>query len=258
MPLLTLFGYKIQIGITKDTKEIQDVFQEDLSESDLFIKRQREISDERFEPKEEVREPMTTKEFIRSWIPFIVVLCVLLSAFLGVRYYLTKHFGGVVVDGESMTHTLEDGEKLLMKYSSGGAKADYGDIIVVDVRNYDECGDTQFLIKRLIAKEGDKVKCEDGQVYIWKNWENNAEGYVAMNEPYAHYTSAADYDFNEYEVKKGEIFFLGDNRSYSIDSRYNEFNGSHLKTLYKAKDIYGIVPDWAITNREFIKKIFFS
>ena len=209
------------------------------------------------EEQQELTEEQKEKERASNYRFFAWLLMICLSI-IGLRVYWNKTFAGVVVDGTSMNQTLQNKEKLLMRYTSPLTDLKHGDVIVVDVSDYEECGDVEYLIKRLIAMEGDKVKCEDGQVYICKNWENNAEGYVAMNEPYAHYTSAADYDFKEYEVKQGEIFFLGDNRSYSIDSRYNEFNGSHLKTLYKAKDIYGIVPDWAITNREFIKKIFFS
>ena len=258
MPYLTLFGYKIQIGISKVEAEPKtDVFGDDLSESELYIKKERELADARFAPKVEETTQMTTSETIRSWIPFIVVLCILLTSFLGMRYYLTKNYGGVVVDGESMTQTLKDGEKLLMKYYDGDVSR--GDVIVVDVRDY-KFEKTQFLIKRLIAVGGDKVKCIDGQVYVWEDWENNASGYEPIYEPYARYLlGEASYDFEEYVVADGEIFFLGDNRSYSIDSRYKQSNGSHLKNaLYKETDIYGIVPKWAINNREFIEKIFFS
>ena len=56
----------------------------------------------------------------------------------------------------------------------------------------------------------------------------------------------------------GEIFFLGDNRLNSCDSRYQEYGGSHLKDkLYKATDVYGVVPEWALEHQEILAKIFF-
>ena len=66
-------------------------------------------------------------------------------------------------------------------------------------------------------------------------------------------------DFEEYEVGEGEIFFLGDNRQNSLDSRYKEeYGGSHLSNgLYKAEDIYGVVPDWAIAYKTPLEWLFF-
>ena len=146
-----------------------------------------------------------------------------------------------------------------MRYVEDGEGIERGDIIVVSVGGYEECSSITggYLIKRLIAIEGDKVKCEDGQISICYAGTNE---YVPLPEPYAYYTNAENYDFQEqeYEVGEGEIFFLGDNRNNSCDSRYKEWGGSHLKgKLYKATDVYGVVPEWAIKYSETLEKIFF-
>ncbi|MBQ7831379.1 MAG: signal peptidase I [Clostridia bacterium] len=208
----------------------------------------------------------------KSSFLFYVVFLVLIFAVLLFRAYWTENFGGVIVDGSSMRNTLYDGDKLLIRYVEDGKGLERGDVIVVNVGGYEECSGVNggFLIKRLIATEGDKVKCIDGQIYLWKA---GSDGYEAIEEDYDVWydnkmigkdengkivTGAAAYDFGEYVVGEGEIFFLGDNRHHSCDSRYNQPAGSHLKgKLYKATDVFGVVPEWAIKHSETLEKIFF-
>ncbi len=192
------------------------------------------------------------------WLYIVLALMLFLALFF--RFWWTNNYGGVVVDGSSMYKTLVDGEKLLMRYVEDGEGIERGDVIVVDVGDYEECDGIEggFLIKRLIAIEGDKVKCTDGQISIC--YAGTSE-YVPLDEPYAYYSNPNVYDFQdqEYEVGEGEIFFLGDNRNNSCDSRYKEWGGSHLKgKLYKATDVYGVVPEWAIKYSETLEKIFFQ
>ncbi len=188
---------------------------------------------------------------------FYVVLLAILLFFIGFRIYFENTFGGVVVDGPSMRNTLQSGDELLMQYLKEGERASRGDVIVVDVRKYRPGEKTQFLIKRLIATEGDKVYCSNGQVYIQYDGETE---FVALDEPYARYTDANAYDFETYTVGEGEIFFLGDNRNYSCDSRYRDYpSGSSLSdSLYKEEDIYGVVPAWAIENKDALSFLFFA
>ena len=196
---------------------------------------------------------------------FLLILLALFVVIFTFRVYWTNAFNGVIVNGDSMSKTLSNHDALLMRLVKKEGQAKRGDIIVVYVGDYEECGSVQdgFLIKRLIATEGDKLYCFDGQIFICYK---GSEEYVPLYEPYAYYgindSYKMEYDFATYEVGEGEIFFLGDNRSRegsSIDSRYQEKPyGSHLESsLYKEKDIYGIVPDWAVRNKDWIEKIFF-
>ncbi len=196
---------------------------------------------------------------------FYAFLCVVLLFILGFRYYWVSNFGGVEVDGASMKMTLQNKEQLLVRYTQNGEGLQRGDVIVVHVEDYPEIqyhnqnrpesAKVKYLIKRLIAIEGDVVKCEAGQVYIQYGGEGE---FVPIVEEYAYYDSAKEnYSFAEYTVGEGEIFFLGDNRNNSLDSRYKEGNSHLPNRLYKASDVFGVVPTWAIEWKSVIGKIFF-
>ena len=192
-----------------------------------------------------------------SNIRFYSILLFIITLLMAFHAYWTMNFGGVTVSGRSMEQTLQSGDQLLMKYVDG-KEAKRGDVIVVYVGDYPEFQgrNTQFLIKRLIAIEGDHVKCTDGQISIKYRGSNT---WVTLDEPYAYYEKDKSmYDFAKegYLVGTGEIFFLGDNRLNSMDSRYKE-SGSHLNCLYKTEDIIGIVPEWAIEYRSIIEKLLF-
>jgi signal peptidase I len=204
--------------------------------------------------------PQETKR--SSW-GFYAFVLLFIAAILLFRWYWTNSFGGVTVSGHSMDKTLYTGEQLLMQYTDG-SDAERGDIIVVYVGGYkefastNEANKTEYLIKRLIAMEGDTVKCENEKLYIRYA---GTEEFVELPEEYAYYGNSMKlYDFggHSYTVGKGEIFFLGDNRENSCDSRYKEFSGSHLDgRLYKATDVIGVVPQWAVEHKDTLEKIFF-
>ncbi len=193
----------------------------------------------------------------RSFFRYCVLLLALFLLIFGVRIYFTTTFGGVVVDGASMNNTLVDGQRLLMRPVDKDHKADYGDIIVVYVGDYEEFsadGDPDYLIKRLIAKEGDRVYCSKGEVFVQYGGKGE---YKKLYEPYAYYAKGKEnYSFSTYTVGEGEVFFLGDNRQNSLDSRYPDH--SQLKNrLYKEEDIYGVVPEWAVKYADVLRIFFF-
>lgn len=198
-------------------------------------------------------------------------LCVCLLVVLLFNVYLGRRYAVFGVVGRSMQNTLQDGDYL---YTDERRKAERGDIVIIDVTPYpekyprDEKKQPEyFIIKRLIAVEGDSLYCENGVVYLKKQGETE---YTALDEPYAYlsYPQAGQPSFGGVkggkpnEVKKdelgrygvldytdagevvpvtvgeGEIFFLGDHRDLSTDAR--------AVGCLKTTDIAAVVPEWAI------------
>ena len=152
----------------------------------------------------------------------------LLVAFTVFNLWFVNTYFIVEVDGVSMENTLLNGDALYAKRVNFFFSAERGDVVVINVKQYglfDE--DTERVIKRLIAVEGDTVKCEHGVV-----WRDTGNGYEQLDEPYA---KGVTPDFEEVKVGFGQIFFLGDNRPISKDS-------TEVGCLYYA-DIVGVVSE---------------
>lgn len=169
------------------------------------------------------------KESAAPYVVFAVVVALLLVVLIVNLLRVTYTFA-VGVSGSSMEDTIHGGD---IVYALPSFDAERGDIVIIDVQGdpgFDP--NTENIIKRLIAKEGDCVKCEDGVVYV-----KPAGGeYAPLDEPY---TKGVTPDFPEVAVGEGEIFFLGDHRDVSRDS-------TEVGTrLYS--DIIGVVPDWAVS-----------
>ena len=132
---------------------------------------------------------------------FVITLCVVL--FLTV--FLMRH---TVVDGTSMQNTLQDGQHLLI--SDLFYDPERGDIVVLQSPDIDSLKTP--IVKRIIAVGGDRVKMENGVVYL--NDVPVEEDYVS---PCTLHGNGAD--FEEVTVSEGHVFVLGDHRDNSMDSR---------------------------------------
>lgn len=173
---------------------------------------------------------------------FSIILAVgalLLVLVFAADLYITNNFLLVIVDGGSMKNTLDEGDAL---YIDVHDTPERGDIIVLDVTDYPEYphdgNGVHYIIKRVIALGGDEVYAEDGVVYLKKAGE---EEFSALEEPYARGETE---DFLLVRVQEGEVFFLGDNRTVSLDASRNG-------CLFLS-DVVGVVTEFSLAHKDFI------
>ena len=179
------------------------------------------VSESLWESKEKQR---------KADVRFIVTLVLLIVFIATVLILNTKVYATVRVDGASMDSTLTDGDVLSVNILR---EADYGDIIVINAKT-----DTQekWIIKRLIGKAGDTIEIKDGNVY--RNGELLKEDYITQKT----YQTGS---LNKWIVPEGEIFFLGDNRGVSMDSRSDTFGTQEVER------VIGVVANWSIKIKGF-------
>ena len=170
--------------------------------------------------------------FISSIIFVVLAVMFALLVFFNVLY--TR----IYVVGRSMEGTLTGAA------SVNRAGGDYvyickyiapkrGDIVVVNVR------DGRWIIKRVIGLGGDTVMMDNGTLYL--NGEIVDEPYVDPdnnNDPKSN-------TFAEITVEDGYVFFMGDNRDVSEDSR-GDYGCRPIG------DIEGVVADWSLLYKDRI------
>lgn len=166
------------------------------------------------------------------------VLLLILAAFIIVNNFV---FIKVLVSGSSMYPTVKDGDLVSVNVYSAPT---YGDIIIIEGEQ------ENWLIKRAIAFGGDTLKIEGGEVYLKKSGETE---FTKLTEPYLDRQGITFWDdprASGYSVADGEIFYLGDNREHSRDSR-------SLYGTCEEKQIVGVVSEFALKTKG-INKFFDS
>ena len=144
---------------------------------------------------------------------------IFLSALVTVILIFTFFFRLVVVNGESMTNTLQPEDHLGI--STLFYTPSRGDIVVLQVPSYED--GKKPLIKRVIATGGEWVDIDfdTWQVYVG----SSPETLEPIDEPYVRYLDGEQmryaYTKEQYpmQIRPGHLFVMGDNRNGSLDSR---------------------------------------
>ncbi|AWD66650.1 MULTISPECIES: signal peptidase I [Priestia] len=182
------------------------------------------------------------KKEIFSWIKSIIIACILIFM---VREYI---FAPIVVNGESMMPTLKNDEHIILNEMGKNKVKNINrfDIIVFHATKKKD------YIKRVIGLPGDHIEYRNDMLYI--NGKKYDEPYLdqykkdIMTGPLTE-----DFKLEKYTgsstVPQGQLFVMGDNRKYSVDSRSQKVGTiSADKIVGKAKLAY-----WPIKEVQWIK-----
>ncbi|MBI4094267.1 MAG: signal peptidase I [Candidatus Liptonbacteria bacterium] len=147
------------------------------------------------------------RRFLRSTWEVLKVAFVAVGAVVLIRNFLVQPF---LVSGQSMVPTFRNGDYLLIDELTYRFREPVrGEVVVF--RSPD---DATFFIKRIIGLPGERVEIQDGRVRIISD--AYPEG-MALEEPYL--PSLTVTGGGKGELGTGEYFVMGDNRSFSLDSR---------------------------------------
>ena len=155
--------------------------------------------------KKSKKEKKSFKYYVKELIPYIIIIILVL---------LIKRFvvSPVNVVGSSMYPTLKDKDIMILNETAYYFNdIDRFDIVVLKA-------DRELIIKRVIGLPGERIKYDDGKLYINGKY---------VKEKFDH--EGTD-DFAEIKIGKNEYFVMGDNRDNSMDSRYfGPFNKKYIR-----------------------------
>jgi signal peptidase I len=145
----------------------------------------------------------------RWWLTFTIPVAVVSLCLLGGVVTRAAGFRSFEIPSTSMENALRPGDKIVV---DSRARAPKRQGIIVFSKDH------VFLVKRVIAIEGDSIQGRGGIVLV-----NGGE----QNEPYVRHTGGLLQtwmsNFGPIDIPKGHSFVMGDNRDVSLDSRSTDF-----------------------------------
>jgi signal peptidase I len=139
---------------------------------------------------------------------FVAWIRTLASAAVYAILIVTFGFQVARVEGQSMSPTLEDQDRLIVNkfvYRIGDPRRN--DIVML----YYPLNPDKSFVKRVIAEEGDAVRIVNGVVYVNE---------IPLPDDYVPLEFRSHDDWGPQVIPEGYYFVLGDHRSNSLDSRH--------------------------------------
>lgn len=156
------------------------------------------------------------------------------------RIFISVNYLSICVVGTSMEGTLSDGDYL---YAIKNSSPRRGDIVIIETEK-------KTLIKRVIGLGGDTVELKAGVLYL------NGE---KVDEPYVESKNNKNIEKNTYfaVVAEGDMFFLGDNRDVSVDSRLFVGGNGEVQGygMLPVTSVLGVVADWSLSLKGAVTAI---
>lgn len=154
------------------------------------------------------------KEYFLLWFEIAYTLLIISIIAFTIRFFVVQPF---LVKGESMEPNFKNNEYLIVNEISYnlGIKPKRGEVIVFKFPRDPK----ENYIKRIIGLPEEKVRMEDGKIYIVNSKSPNG---IELKEDYLPYLNKVDPNVEqEWVLNKNEYFVMGDNRlpGGSSDSR---------------------------------------
>jgi signal peptidase I len=164
-------------------------------------------------------EGSSRRRSVQSAMEWAAVIVGALVVALVVKTFLFQAF---YIPSGSMEPTLQKGDRVLVnKVSYDLHDVHRGDVIVFELDDDDVAEDgIRDLIKRVIGLPGDTIESREGVVYV--NDRPLTEPYLADGMVTGDPEDSQNPPIDRQTVPEGHVFVLGDNRSNSADSRFEE------------------------------------
>lgn len=217
------------------------------SEAENKIAMTVESSDRKSQPSSDIKKKKHPVVSACLWVVIVALFICCAFMIYGNIIYNDLY----LVDGASMTIQCIEGEGdnvTVVNYGYVDGSVVYvsqsevkrGDVVIL------QKGDSKSLIKRIVAFGGDSIWVEDGYVCVKTT---GGESYTITEAEGAMLSRISDFELgnlagktanNPYIVPNGCLYYMGDNRNNSTDSRAK---GAVPLTDIRGK-VEGFVPDW--------------